>query len=174
MTMTVIKIAMIVAMAENRVIGRDNQMPWHLPNDLKYFKATTMAKPVIMGRKTFDSIGRPLPGRANIVVTKNHDYQAAGAQVVHDLAAAIALGHSIAQTDGATEVMVIGGSQLYAEALGQTERLYLTEVHAQVEGDAFFPELKADQWQQTAREDFAAEGENPFDYSFVILDRLEV
>ncbi|CAH0992855.1 IS1595 family transposase ISSsu9 [Sinobacterium norvegicum] len=159
-------------MADNRVIGRNNQLPWYLPNDLKYFKRVTMAKPVIMGRKTFDSIGRPLPGRTNIVVTRNSDYQAEGVKVVHSLAEALAMAESIAIIEGGDEVMVIGGAQLYEEALPYTDNLYLTKVHSDsVEGDAYFPELDWAQWNQVSIERFAAEGPNPYDYSFCLYTR---
>ena len=125
-------VAMIVAMAENRVIGRDNKLPWYLPNDLKYFKTTTLGKPIIMGRKTYESIGKPLPGRANIVVSRNPEYSAEGVRVVGSLEQALQLATDIAFIDGATELVVIGGAQLYAEALGRVDRIYLTQVHAQL------------------------------------------
>ncbi|WP_339670222.1 dihydrofolate reductase [Dasania marina] len=166
-----IKISMIVAVAENGVIGRDNQLPWYLPEDLKYFKKVTMAKPIVMGRKTFDSIGKPLPGRSNIVVTRNTDYSAEGIEVVATVEAAIKLAAEIARTDGVDEVMVIGGAQLYADILPRVDRLYLTEVHAEVEGDAFFPAIERDLWREVSREKKLAIGPNSYDYSFVVLDR---
>ena len=166
------KVAMIVAMAENRVIGRNNQLPWYLPNDLKYFKQVTLGKPVIMGRKTFDSIGKPLPGRLNLVVTRQTDWQFEGVKVAHSLTDALHIGRAAAEFDGVTEVMLIGGAQLYAEALPLADRLYLTEVHAEVAGDAWFPEFDKAQWQEQARQSFAAEGPNPYDYSFVVYDRV--
>ncbi len=166
-----ITVAMIVAMANNRVIGRNNQLPWHLPNDLKYFKATTMGKPIIMGRKTYESIGKPLPGRANIVVSRNQNFSAEGVQVVYSVTEALELAESIAIADGAEEVMLIGGAQLYLEALPRIHRLYLTQVHADVEGDALFPELDWSQWRERGREDFSAEGANPYAYSFVVFQR---
>ncbi|MFA7555972.1 MAG: type 3 dihydrofolate reductase [Spongiibacteraceae bacterium] len=168
-----VAIAMIVAMAENRVIGRNNQLPWYLPNDLKYFKATTMGKPVVMGRKTFESIGRPLPGRSNIVVTNNPGFIATGVEVVHSVEEAINLARSIALVDGVDEVMVIGGAQLYKEMLPKTSRLYFTQVHAEIEGDALFPELDNRQWREVSRENFQAVKPNPFDYSFVVFDRIQ-
>lgn len=166
-------ISLIVAMASNGVIGRNNQLPWYLPNDLKYFKAATMGKPIVMGRKTFESIGKPLPGRANIVVTTNKDFIADGVKVVHSPEQALRLGRDIAFVDGVDEVMVIGGAELYRELLPRAGRLYLTEVHAEVEGDAWFPELDRNQWQEQEREDFQAEGPNPYDYSFVVYHRNE-
>lgn len=169
-----IPVAMIVAMAENRVIGRDNQLPWHLPGDLKYFKATTLGKPVIMGRLTFESIGRPLPGRTNIVVTRNPDWSAEGVRVVHSATEAVALARDIARAEGAAEVMVIGGAQLYAELLPTADRLYLTRVHAEVEGDACFPVLEPGQWRQLQCQEFAAEGANPYAYSLIVYQRERV
>lgn len=165
-------IAMIVAMSENRVIGRDNQLPWHLPNDLKYFRATTMGKPVIMGRKTFESIGRPLPGRANIVVTRNPGWSADGVQVASDPEAALELAQDIALVDGVDEVMVIGGAELYTALLARADRLYITRVHAPVEGDAVFPPFEKMGWEEVSREDFRAESPNPYDYSFVVYQRV--
>lgn len=165
------ELALIVARAANGVIGRDNQLPWYLPNDLRYFKATTMGKPIIMGRKTFESIGKPLPGRANIVVTRNPKWSAEGVRVVDEPQAAVSLAREIALLDGVGEVMVIGGEQLYAALLPAAHRLYLTEVHAEVPGDARFPELDWSQWREIGREDFPAEGPNPYDYSFVVYQR---
>lgn len=165
------KLSMIVAMAENRVIGRDNKLPWYLPNDLKYFKQVTMGKPILMGRKTFESIGKPLPGRTNIVLTRNPDWQAEGVKTVNSLDAALELARSIAEIDGQDELMVIGGDQIYRMALEQTDRVYLTKVHSEVEGDAYFPVIDESAWQVVARQDFAAEGPNPYDYSFLVMDR---
>lgn len=163
------KLALIAALAENRTIGIENRLPWHLPNDLKYFKKTTMGKPILMGRKTFDSIGRPLPGRANIVLTRNQDYVAEGVHVVTSIEDGIRLAQS-EHPDG-TELMVIGGEQLYSATLSVADRLYLTEVHAEVDGDAFFPEFDKDQWVEVSRELFSAAENNPYDYSFVVYDR---
>ena len=165
-------LALIVAASENNVIGKNNQLPWYLPGDLKYFKAITMAKPVIMGRKTFESIGKPLPGRDNIVITRNPDYQAEGIKVVASLEAAIELAESIILINGGEEVMIIGGAEIYRQALPNADRVYLTRVHRHVEGDAFFPELAEQDWQEVAREDIAAEEPNPFDFSYLVLDRV--
>nr|WP_297531776.1 dihydrofolate reductase [Thalassolituus sp.] len=161
---------MIVAVAENGVIGRNNALPWYLPNDLKYFKQTTMGKPVIMGRKTYESIGKPLPGRTNIVITRQADYQPEGVKVVSSVEAARELAESVCLIDGQEEAMIMGGAEIYTLALPHTDRLYLTEVHADVEGDAFFPEYDKSLWQEVAREDFAAEGPNPYNYSFVVYE----
>ncbi|WP_286240399.1 type 3 dihydrofolate reductase [Neptuniibacter halophilus] len=166
------KLAMIVAQAKNRVIGVNNKLPWHLPEDLRYFKQVTMGKPIIMGRNTYDSIGRPLPGRTNIVITRQDDYAPQGVKVVKSLEAALELAESVALIDGADEAMVIGGAQIYAQALEKADRLYLTEVDAEIEGDAWFPEFARAQWQEIGREDFAAQGPNPYNYSFIVLDRV--
>ena len=165
------KLSLIVAMAQNRVIGINNNLPWYLPNDLKYFKAATMGKPVIMGRKTHESIGKPLPGRTNIVITRDTHFQAEDCKIVHSLPEAIELAENICLIDGGDEVIVMGGAQIYEQALPEADRLYLTEVHAQVEGDAWFPEFKRSEWQEAGREDYKAEGPNPYDYSFLVLER---
>ncbi|MBL4826604.1 MAG: dihydrofolate reductase [Spongiibacteraceae bacterium] len=164
-------IAIIVAMARNRVIGCDNQLPWHLPNDLKFFKARTMGKPIVMGRKTFESIGRPLPGRSNIVVTRDDTFGAEGVSIAHSAHDALRLARQIADADGVTEIMVIGGAQLYTAMLPEVDRLYLTQVHAEVPGDALFPVLDWKQWSQVSREDHLADGRNNFNYSFTVFDR---
>ncbi|MEP5765738.1 MAG: type 3 dihydrofolate reductase [Halieaceae bacterium] len=166
------KLALIVAVAENGVVGRDNSMPWHLPEDLKYFKRTTLGKPVLMGRKTWESIGRPLPGRSNIVITRQAQYQAEGAQVVADLQSALALAESVAAADGSEELMVIGGAEIYRAALPLAQRLYITEVHAEVTGDVFFPDWDRRQWRELARERHSAASEGDFDYSFVVYERI--
>ncbi len=166
------KLALIVAVAQNRVIGRDNKLPWYLPNDLKYFKQTTLGKPVIMGRKTYESIGKPLPGRTNIVITRQTDYQPEGVKVVGTVEDAIKVAESVCLIDGQEEAMVMGGAEIYGLTLPHCERLYLTEVHAEVEGDAWFPEYDKSEWAEVMREDFKAEGSNPFDYSFVVYERV--
>lgn len=165
------KLSMIVAAAQNRVIGRDNALPWYLPNDLKYFKQTTLGKPIIMGRKTYESIGKPLPGRTNIVITRQRDYQPEGVKVVHSVAEARDLAESVCLIDGQSEAMIMGGAEIYALALPDADRLYLTEVHADVEGDAYFPEYDKTAWQEVSRDNFEAEGPNPYNYSFVVYDR---
>ncbi|SBS35185.1 Dihydrofolate reductase type 3 [Marinomonas spartinae] len=164
-------LSLIVAMSTNRTIGINNALPWHLPNDLKYFKQATMGKPIVMGRKTFESIGKPLPGRRNIVITRDEGFQADGIDVVHTLDDAIALGEDICLVNGQEEVMVIGGSQIYQLALERAERLYVTHVDAQVEGDAFFPEVDWPSFTLLAEESFAAEGPNPYDYRFSVYQR---
>ena len=166
------KRSMIVAMAENRVIGINNKLPWHLPNDLKYFKQVTMGKPIVMGRKTFESIGKPLPGRTNIVITRNAGWVSDGVKVAHSLNQAYELAAAIGEIDGQSELMIIGGDQIYQSSLSEVDRIYLTQVHASVEGDAWFPELDWSQWKEIGREDFSAEGPNPYDYSFIVLERF--
>jgi dihydrofolate reductase len=165
-------LSLIVAMSSNRVIGINNALPWHLPNDLKYFKQVTMGKPIIMGRNTFESIGKPLPGRRNIVISRNPDYAPVGVDVVNSLEAAIQLGEDICLVDGHEEVMVIGGAQIYGQALPRADRLYITHVDAQVNGDAFFPEVDWSVFDKRGEECFAAEGHNPYDYRFAIYDRV--
>lgn len=171
----VVKLSLIVALAQNHVIGIDNKLPWYLPNDLKYFKQVTMGKTIIMGRKTYESIGKPLPGRTNIIITRQADYRPPNAndsvRVVASLEAAKELAASLALINGQNEALIIGGAEIYTQALPLVDRMYLTEVHADVGGDAYFPAFDRSQWQAVAREDFSAEGGNPYDYSFVVYER---
>ncbi|MCX4044266.1 type 3 dihydrofolate reductase [Aeromonas veronii] len=161
------KISMIAAMAHDRVIGLDNQMPWHLPADLAHFKRVTLGKPVLMGRKTFESIGRPLPGRRNLVISRNPDYQAEGIEVVGSVEAALALlaGSSV------EELMVIGGGHLYAEMLPSADCLYLTHIDLAVEGDTRFPAFDDGQWQRIECDSHPADEKNPCPYSFETWQR---
>lgn len=163
-------IALIVAVADNGVIGNKNQLPWRISADLKYFKKVTLGKPIIMGRLTYDSIGKALPGRTNIVMTRDTSWQAEGVRIASDLDQALAIASKIADESMLEEVMVIGGETVYREALSKTDRLYLTRVHTLVEGDAFFPELNMSEWWETQLEYVAAEGETPA-CTFVRLDR---
>ena len=163
-------ISIIVAMANNRAIGKDNQLLWHLPEDLKYFKRITMGKPIIMGRKTFESIGRPLPGRLNIVVTSQTDWSCSGVKVVHTVEEAIILADAQAYIDGADEIMIIGGAQLYETALPKADKLYITRVDADIEGDVYFPKIDLQKWQEVSREEFSAADNNPYDYAFCVLE----
>jgi len=165
------KIVLIAAFAQNRVVGINNTLPWHLPEDLKYFKRTTSGKAIIMGRKTYDSIGRPLPNRTNIVISRNRDFQADGVRVVASLEAAIELAKEVNFINDVQEVMVIGGASIYEAALPIADRLYLTHVHAEIEGDAYFPEVNYKQWVEVSREDYQASDKNPYDYSFVVYDK---
>jgi dihydrofolate reductase len=166
-------LSLIVAMSENQVIGINNSLPWHLPNDLQYFKRVTMGKPIIMGRKTFESIGRPLPGRRNIVVSRQDDWQFTGVDCVKTLEEAISLGNNIAFVEGHDEVMVIGGAQIYQSILPMVDRLYITHVHDVVEGDAYFPDVTWSSFNEVTREDVKAQEPNPYDYSFVVYDKLK-
>jgi dihydrofolate reductase len=166
-----IKLALIVAAAENGVIGRNNALPWYLPEDLRYFKRVTMGKPIIMGRKTFTSIGKPLPGRTNIVITRNPLFLAEGITVASSWAAALELAQQLAVVDDTEEAVVIGGAEIYQAALPFADRLYFTEVHASVEGDAVLPAIEWAQWREVSRERHVAQAPNPYDYSFVCYER---
>jgi dihydrofolate reductase len=159
MNTTRLPLALIAAHAQNRVIGLHNQMPWHLPEDLKHFKAMTLGKPIIMGRKTWDSLGRPLPGRLNIVVSRQPGLQLGGAEVLSSLDEALVRAEQWAREQGADEMMLIGGGQLYAQALEQASRLYLTRIDVSAQGDTFFPEYS--DWQCESCEEHPASGELP-------------
>lgn len=156
---------LIVAHARNGVIGKENKLPWYLPEDLKNFKRTTLGKPVIMGRKTWESLGRPLPGRRNIVITRQKDYVAEGAMVVSDLQAAI---EAVAD---APVALIMGGAQVYKEALPQVEVAHITYLNADFEGDAYFEPLNPNEWTLTEEESFPATDAHPFSYSFRIYSR---
>ena len=158
-------ISLIVAVAENGVIGRNGDLPWRIPADLKFFKATTMGKPIVMGRKTWQSIGRPLPGRDNIVITRDRNFAAPGAIVVADFASAVAAAGAV------PEVMVIGGAEIYEAALPHADRIYLTEVHAMPVGDTYLRAFEKTAWREVAREDHEADGDIP-GFSFVTLERV--
>ncbi len=164
-------ISLIVAITENRVIGLNGAMPWHLSEDLKYFKRTTMGAPIIMGRKTFDSIGRPLPGRANIIITRDMNYAAEGIDVAHDLENAIVKASHEAEDQGKNEIFVIGGAQIFALALAQADRLYLTEIHQKLEGDVYFPKIEMFDWREIERDARNPETSGGPAYSFVVLER---
>lgn len=158
-------LTIIVARARNGVIGRDNQLPWHLPEDLGFFKRTTMGAPIVMGRKTHESIGRPLPGRRNIVVTRDAARTFEGCETATSIAQALAL----AAKDGAPEAFLIGGTQLYAEGIGQADKLVITEIDADFEGDAMFPAPDPTQWEAVSRESHRGEA---FDYARVVYRRI--
>lgn len=158
----------VVAVARDGVIGRDNAMPWHLPADLQHFKAVTLGKPVLMGRRTFEAIGRPLPGRRNLVLTRTRGLSLAGAEVVHTLQQAI----DAAAAGGAQELMVIGGAELYALALPRIGRIHLTELQLSVQGDARFPALVPTQWRELSRTERPADDRNACAMSFVTLERV--
>ena len=160
------EIVLMVGMASNRCIGNDNKLLWHLPEDLKHFKRTTSNKPIIMGRKTYDSIGRPLPNRTNIVVTRNESWSAEGTVVASSLQQAFSVAKEAAVDLTASEIVVIGGAEIYAEALPYVTRMYLTQVDANIDGDAFFPEVDYTCWSCTSSEQFWADDSNPYNYRF--------
>lgn len=158
-------LSLIVATGENNEIGRGGRMPWHLPADLRHFKLVTLGKPVIMGRRTFESIGKPLPERRNIVVTHNRTYSAADCETAHTLAEALVM------AAGEPEMMLIGGGELYREALPRAQRIYLTQVHGRFEADTFFPTLDMMQWREIAREAHPVDERNEYACTFLLLER---
>ncbi len=159
------QLSIIVAMDRNRVIGRGDTLPWHISTDLKNFKKITMGNPIIMGRKTHESIGRPLPGRENIILTRDKNYTSEGCTVLHSM------DEIFEHCKEVDEVMITGGSEIYKLSLEQATRLYLTEVHTEIEGDTFFPEFDRSDWREVSREDHSSDEKNEFDYSFVLLER---
>lgn len=169
------KLCLIVARARNGVIGAKGDMPWRLRDDLVHFKEVTQGAPVIMGRKTWESLPkRPLPGRANLVVSRDWTYAAPGARVYSSLASALAVGRAIAAREGRDEFFVVGGGMLYEAALPLTERIYLTEVDAAPEGDAFFPEIDMDVWSVISSEAREADARNDHAFQIVVLERAPV
>lgn len=164
------EISLIVALGRNRVIGIDGELPWHLPDDLRWFKAATVGKPIVMGRKTYESIGKPLPKRPNIVVTRNPDFTAEGVAVCTGIEQALSLAEVEAKKLGASEIMVIGGGDIFNLALRYTDRMYLTLVDIVAEGDAFFPEYDESDWREMFCEHVAAEEDRPA-HCFLILER---
>ncbi len=158
-------VTIIAALGRNRVIGKDNRIPWHIPDDLKRFKGLTLSHPVVMGRKTFQSIGKLLPGRDNIVITRSHALAAPGCRVVHSLAEALTA------AQGAPEVFVIGGAEIYALALPLADRLRLTEVDAAIDGDAWFPDFDRSAWREVSREPGSKAGPDRIRYDFVTYER---
>ena len=160
-------VSLIVAVSENGVIGYQGGIPWRLPADLQMFKQTTMGHTLIVGRKTYESIGRPLPGRRMMVLSRQQDYTAAGCQVVDGLPEALEL----AKLHGENEAFVAGGAQVFAQALPLANRIYWTQVHADVEGDTFFPEFERDEWVEQERTEFSADGENAYGFAFSVLTR---
>jgi dihydrofolate reductase len=159
------RIAVVAAVARNRVIGRGNRLPWHLPDDLRHFKRLTLGRPIVMGRRTWESLPGLLPDRTHIVVTRDPAYRAQGAQVFHSLDAALAAA-------GGEEVFVVGGAELYALALPRAVRLCLTLVDAEVEGDVFFPKIDPAQWREVAREAHAADERHAYPFAFVTMERV--
>jgi len=158
------RVNLIVAWSRNGVIGRGGTLPWHLPEDLRRFKRTTIGHPILMGRRTWESIRRPLPGRRSIVVTRNPHWSAPGCERAGSLAQALAM------CEGGTEAFVIGGAELFAEALPQAQRIFLTEIDASFEGDTFFPPIDRARWRETAREHLPPAGDRPFGIDFITLE----
>lgn len=161
------RISLIAAMARNGVIGNDNKIPWRLPAEMRWFKATTMGKPILMGRKTYESIGRPLPGRHNIVLTRNKEFTAEGCTVVHTVKEAITA------AGDEKEIMIIGGAFLYAETLPLADCLYLTFIDADIEGDTYFPSFNIEDWDVIQEDEYLADEKNPYNYRIVVLKRRE-
>ncbi|MDR5899616.1 dihydrofolate reductase [Halomonas vilamensis] len=167
-----VPIAMIAAMAKNRVIGVEGKLPWYLPEDLKFFKRITQAKPLVMGRKTFESIGKPLPNRLNIVVTRDTRWHKEGVRACHRLEDALALADQQATIEAAEEIMVMGGGEIYAQAMPHAERLYITEVDIEVQGDAVFPDIDPQCWQEVQRLPGTPQQGQPA-YDFVVYERRQ-
>jgi dihydrofolate reductase len=160
-------VSLLVAASENNVIGKDNQLPWHLPNDLKYFKNLTWGMPILMGRKTFDSIGKPLPGRKSIVITRNKDWQEEGVAVVHSIEEAI----QKAESFGVKEIFVIGGAEIFKTSLTTADRLYLTRIHHPFDGDVYFPKVSPDEWELTSSRFCEADEKNPFNHTYQVWEK---
>jgi dihydrofolate reductase len=159
-------ISIIAAMDRNRIIGRDNELPWHLPADLRWFKEHTYGKPVVMGRKTYESIGRPLPGRDNIVLTRDQDLQLVGCIVVHSVEQALMI------ADNSEEIMIIGGAQLFSRFISIADRMYLTLIDAKFEGDSLFPAYDASEWIEIHRNEVTRSDDNIYPLQFLILERI--
>jgi|ERR1700743_894017 len=157
-------VSIVVAISENHVIGKDNKLLWYLPNDLKHFKDITTGHTVIMGRKTYESVGKPLPNRRNIVITRQN-ITIEGCEVVNSIEAALAL------CSDEAEVFIVGGAEIYRQSLHLTDRIYLTIVHKQFDGDSYFPEIEANEWKETAREDYEPDIKNNLPYSFITFEQ---
>jgi dihydrofolate reductase len=160
------QISIVVAISENNAIGKDNQLLWHLPADLKHFKNITTGHTIIMGRKTYDSIGKPLPNRRNIIITRQKDLNLEGVEVVNSLKEALSLSKDEA------EVFIIGGAEIYQQAVAVSHRIYLTRVHQEFEADAFFPELDDESWEEVEKVDHLPDEKNKFAYTFSTLERV--
>ena len=166
------KISLIVAVSENNVIGRNNDLPWHLPADMKYFKEKTMGHVVIMGRKNFESIParfRPFQGRTNVVITRQKDFYHEGIWVASSLEQAL----QFARDKGETECFIIGGGEIFRQSIDLCERIYLTRIHHPFDGDVFFPELNLNDWNEISRTDYRADEKNKYDFSFIVLERVK-
>ncbi|MFD1199494.1 dihydrofolate reductase [Brucella gallinifaecis] len=172
--MSKVVVSIVVAASENNVIGRDNDMPWKLSTDLKRFKALTLGKPVIMGRRTWESIGRPLPGRPNLVVSRDTAFKAEGASVVNSLEAAIELGRKLATESGVDEICIIGGGKIYAQALPLVDQVHLTRILATIDGDTFFPAIDSEIWQQVSLEEVPAGEKDSHPTRYIRYDRRDM
>jgi dihydrofolate reductase len=159
-------VSLLAAVAENGVIGRGNHLPWHLPDDLKRFKSLTMGKPILMGRKTFESIGRPLPGRTTLALTRSPEWSCPGAVIVHSM------GEALQRAAASQELVVVGGAEVYGLALPSARRIYLTRVHARLEGDTMFPTLDEREWRESAREEHPADERHAYAMTFCVLERV--
>lgn len=168
-----VKIAIIAAVAENGVIGNGDKLPWSIKSEMKHFKATTRNKPVIMGRKTFKSIGKPLKERTNIVVTRDDSYNHEGVIVASSLETALEIAKTVAEEDGQDEIMVAGGAEIYKQAIGIADRIYLTRIHSSPKGDTKFPEFNKLEWHEVKSEFHHAQEGETYDYSLRIFDRIE-
>nr|WP_304219848.1 dihydrofolate reductase [Fredinandcohnia onubensis] len=160
-------ISLLVAMDKNQLIGKDNDLPWRLPADLAYFKRVTMGHPIIMGRKTYDSIGRPLPGRENIIVTRDTSYEAEGCKVIHSIEEIVKMNE---QTD--QELFVIGGAEIFKEILPHSDRLYITEINEEFKGDTYFPAFDKVEWKVISEEKGIKNEKNPYDYTFLVYEKI--
>lgn len=164
------KISLIVAASENNVIGRDNDLPWKLPDDMKHFVSTTKGHCILMGRKNLESFGRLLPNRTNILLTRDREYKFEGAKIFYELEQAI----TFAKESGEEELMVIGGGEIYRQCLPFADRIYLTRVHAEIEGDVYFPELDSSFWEVTTKEFHEKDEKHNFSFTFQTFDRVQI
>ncbi|MDR4888608.1 dihydrofolate reductase [Fredinandcohnia sp. QZ13] len=160
-------ISLLLAMDKNQLIGKDNDLPWRLPADLAYFKRVTMGHPIIMGRKTYDSIGRPLPGRENIIVTRDTSYKAEGCKVIHSIDEIVKMSEETEQ-----ELFVIGGAEIFKEILPYSDRLYITEIDEEFEGDTYFPAFDKAEWQVISKEKGIKDEKNPYEYTFLVYEKI--
>lgn len=160
-------LSLLLAASENNVIGKDNQLPWHLPNDLKYFKNLTWGMPILMGRKTFESIGRALPGRKSVVITRNTDWKQENVEVVHSVEEAI----NYAKAQDVKEIFVIGGAEIFNTSFDTADRIYMTRIHQQVEGDAYFPPIDETKWKRVSAKFCEADEKNAYPHTFEVWER---
>jgi dihydrofolate reductase len=171
--MTAAKISLIAAVAENGVIGRAGGMPWHIKSELQYFKTTTKGRPIVMGRKSLEALGKPLPGRANIIISRNPDYRPEGCFAATTIDDGLATARQLAARDGVDEIFIGGGAEIYRQTLPLADRLYLTEIHLTPEGDTLFPAFDRSAWREVKREFHAAKDGESADYTITVLERAE-